>query len=229
MPRPLQGTIDTAGIDGRRERKVRLGTMTEFHPIAPVANNRLAEAPVDPEFLDRWSPRAFSSDPVSEETIHSLFEAARWAPSSGNEQPWTYIYSSNPDEHQRLLSLLDASNQRWASHAPVLAFAIARLRRAKSGKPNRHAQFDTGTSWGYLALEARKLGLYAHGMGGFDLEHSYDVLNVPRDKYEVMAAIAIGYCGDPATLVDKDRVREKPNDRKHVTEFAFHGALPAEL
>ncbi len=205
-----------------------MGVMTELHPIAPVANNRVADAPVDPGFPDRWSPRAFSSEPVSEEAILSLFEAARWAPSSGNEQPWTYIYSSTADEHQRLLSLLDASNQRWASHAPVLAFAVARLKWTKTGKPNRHAQFDTGTSWGYLALEARKLGLYAHGMGGFDVERSYDVLNIPRDAYEVMAAIAIGYYGDPATLVERDRTREKPSGRKHVSEFAFHGALPAQ-
>jgi nitroreductase len=110
----------------------------------------------------------------------------------------------------------------------VLAFAVARLKTAKTGTLNRHAQFDTGTSWGYLALEARKLGLYAHGMGGFDLERSYDVLNIPRDAYEVMAAIAIGYYGDPATLVERDQTREKPSGRKHVSEFAFHGALPAE-
>jgi nitroreductase len=205
-----------------------LGAMTELHPIAPVANDRVADAPVDAGFLDRWSPRAFSSEPVSEETVLSLFEAARWAPSSGNEQPWTYIYSSTADEHQRLLSLLNPSNQRWASRASVLAFAVARLKTAKTGSVNRHAQFDTGTSWGYLALEARKLGLYAHGMGGFDLERSYDVLNIPRDAYEVMAAIAIGYYGDPATLVERDWTREKPSARKHVSEFAFHGAFPAE-
>lgn len=201
--------------------------MTELHPIAPVANDRVADSPVDPAFLDRWSPRAFSSEPVSEETLLSLFEAARWAPSSGNHQPWTYIYSSNADEHQRLLSLLDESNQPWASKAAVLAFVVARL-KTKTGRVNRHAQFDTGTSWGFLALEARKLGLYAHGMGGFDLERSYEVLNIPPDSYEVMAAIAIGYYGDPSTLMEKDRTREHPNGRHHVSMFAFRGSLPAE-
>ena len=202
--------------------------MTELHAIAPVVNDRVADATIDPAFLDRWSPRAFSSEPVSEETILSLFEAARWAPSSGNEQPWTYVYSSTPEEHGRLLSLLSASNQAWASRAPVLAFALARLKTSTTGRPNRHAQFDTGTSWGYLALEARKIGLYAHGMGGFDLERSYEVLNVPRDAYEVMAAIAIGYYGDPVTLVEKDRMREKPNGRKHVSEFAHRGTRPGK-
>ena len=203
-------------------------TMTELHPIAPVANDRIADSPVDPGFLDRWSPRAFSSEPVSEETILSLFEAARWAPSSGNHQPWRYVYSSTPEEHGRLLSLLSSSNQRWASKAPVLAFAIAHLKVSKTGLLNRHAQFDTGTSWGYLALEARRLGLYAHGMGGFDHERSYEVLNVSREDYEVMAAIAIGYYGDASALVEKDLTREKPNGRRHVSEFAFHGAFPAE-
>lgn len=201
--------------------------MSELHPIAPVANDRVADSPVDPAFLDRWSPRAFSSEPVSEETLLSLFEAARWAPSSGNHQPWVYIYSSNAEEHQRLLSLLDLSNQRWAAKAAVLAFAVARL-KTKTGRMNRHAQFDTGTSWGFFALEARKLGLYAHGMGGFDVERSYDVLNLPRDSYEVMAAIAIGHYGDPSTLVEKDRTREHPNGRHHVSTFAFHGSLPSE-
>ena len=205
-----------------------MGAMTELHPIAPVANDRVADSPVDPGFLDRWSPRAFSSDPVSEETVLSLLEAARWAPSSGNHQPWRYIYSSTAEEHERLLSLLNPSNQRWAWKAPVLAFAIARLKVSKTGQVNRHAQFDTGTSWGYLALEARKLGLYAHGMGGFNHERSYEVLNVPRDEYEVMAAIAIGYYGDASTLVEKDRTREHPNGRRHVSEFAFRGVLPAE-
>lgn len=205
-----------------------MATMSELHPTAPVANDRVADSPVDPAFLDRWSPRAFSSEPVSEEMVLSLFEAARWAPSSGNHQPWTYIYSSTAEEHQRLLSLLNPSNQRWASRAPVLAFALARLKVSKTGQLNRHAQFDTGTSWGFLALEARKLGLYAHGMGGFDLERSYDALNIPRDSYEVMAAIAIGYYGDPSTLVEKDLTREHPNGRHHVSTFAFHGSLPSE-
>jgi nitroreductase len=201
--------------------------MTELHPIAPIVNNRVADSAVDPDFLDRWSPRAFSLEPVAEEKVLSLFEAARWAPSSGNHQPWIYIYSSNAEEHERLLSLLEPSNQRWAARAPVLAFAVARL-KTKSGRTNRHAQFDTGTSWGYLALEARRLGLYAHGMGGFDLDRSYEVLNVPRDSYEVMAAIAIGYYGDPSTLVEKDLTREHPNGRHHVSSFAFHGSLPSE-
>lgn len=202
--------------------------MTDLHEIAPVANDRIADSPVDPMFLDRWSPRAFSSQPVTEETLFSLFEAARWAPSSGNEQPWIYVYSTTDAERLRFLSLLSEDN-RWASGAPVLAFAIARLIRTKTGKLNRHAQFDTGTSWGYLALEARKLGLYAHGMAGFDVGRSYEVLNASPDQHEVMIAIAIGYYGDPAALVERDRTREKPNGRKPVSEFVFRGSFPVPL
>jgi len=189
---------------------------------------RKADYPIEPFLLDRWSPRAMSGEEISTDELMRMFEAARWAPSSGNHQPWRYIYSNSAEEHERLLSLLNPSNRRWAWKAPVLAFAIARLKVSKTGQVNRHAQFDTGTSWGYLALEARKLGLYAHGMGGFDHERSYEVLNVPRDEYEVMAAIAIGYYGDASTLVEKDRTREHPNGRRHVSEFAFRGALPAE-
>jgi len=191
-----------------------------------VANGRVPDAPVDAAFLDRWSPRAFSSEPLPEMTILSLFEAARWAPSSGNEQPWTYVYASTPDELMRFLPILEETNQIWVRHAPMIAFAIARLNSAKSGKRNRHAQFDTGSSWISLALQARKLGLYAHAMAGFDIEKAHAVLNVPKDRYEIMAAIAVGKYGDPANLDEFNRKREIASSRKHVSEFAFHGPLP---
>jgi nitroreductase len=157
-----------------------------------------------------------------------LFEAARWAPSSGNEQPWIYLYANSPDDHRRFLDLLDNGNQSWAFRAPVLAFVIAR-QHTRKGNPNRTAQFDTGSSWMSLALQARRLGLYAHGMAGFDVDRSYHVLHVPRDRYSVMAAIAIGHRGDPSVLAEKNRVRESPNSRNPVSAFAFPGVMPEEL
>lgn len=188
---------------------------------------RNADAPIDPQFLDRWSPRSFTAQAVTDAELRSLFEAARWAPSSGNEQPWIYLYANSPEDHELFLSLLNPGNQAWAFRAPVLAFVMAR-RLTKRGNPNRTAQFDTGSSWMSLALQARKLGLYAHGMAGFDVDKSYDVLRVPRDRYEVIAAIAIGHRGDPAVLEEKNRVRESPNPRQPTAAFAFAGVMPED-
>ena len=122
--------------------------------------------------------------------------------------------------------MLDDSNQVWVKNAPMIAFVIARLTRARNGKPNRTAQFDTGSSWMSLALEARRLGLYAHAMAGFDMDRARETLQVPREGYEIMAAIAIGKYGDPADLDDYNRAREKPSTRKHASEFVFEGPLP---
>lgn len=200
--------------------------MPDSEPRPLVINGRVADSPVDPAFLDRWSPRAFSPEPLDEESILSLFEAARWAPSAGNEQPWIYLYATSPEEHARFLAVLDESNQTWARNAPMIAFVVARLTLARNGRPNRTAQFDTGSSWISLALEARKLGLYAHAMAGFDSNRAHETLAVPREAYEVMAAIAIGRYGYPDQLSEYNRGREKPSTRKHVSEFVFHGPLP---
>jgi nitroreductase len=199
--------------------------MSESESPALVVNGRAADADVDPQFLDRWSPRAFSPEPLDESVILSLLEAARWAPSAGNEQPWIYVYATSPEEHARFLDILDESNQSWVKSAPVIAFVIARLTIARNGRPNRTAQFDTGSSWLSLALEARRLGIYAHAMAGFDADKAHDVLAVPREGYEVMAAIAIGKYGDPEELSEFNRGREKPNTRRHVSEFAFRGSF----
>ncbi len=199
--------------------------MSDTLPGLLVVNGREADAPVDSQFLDRWSPRAFSPEPLDTEMIESLFEAARWAPSAGNEQPWVYLYATSNEDRVQFLAILDGSNQIWVQHAPMIAFVLARLTTAR-GKHNRTAQFDTGASWVSLALEARRLGLYAHAMAGFDEDKAYEVLRVPNDRYEVMAAIAIGKYGDPSQLDEKNRKREKPSTRKHSSEFAFQGPLP---
>lgn len=200
--------------------------MTEPSHGPQVVNGRVPDAPVDAVFLDRWSPRAFSPEPLPEATILSLFEAARWAPSSGNMQPWTYVYATTAEERALFLPLLDEFNRIWVQHAPMIAFVMALLHSPKSGKPNRHAQFDAGSSWMSIALQARRLGLYAHAMGGFDVDQAHVVLNAPRDKYDIMAAIAIGRYGSIDDLDDYNRKRETPSSRKQVSEFAFRGPLP---
>lgn len=178
-------------------------------------------------FLDRWSPRAFSSQPVSQELIDALFEAARWAPSAGNHQPWLYLYAVGEPDHSTFLSVLVEKNQLWARNAPVLAFALAKRKLAGKDAPNAWATFDTGASWMALALEARKLGLYTHAMAGFDPAAAYEKLRIPEAEYQVMAAIAIGWMGNPAELPEEFRAREKPSDRKPLGEVAHRGPLGA--
>ncbi len=212
---------------------------------------RLAEAEVDAQFLDRWSPRAFSEEPVPAEALRSLFEAARWAPSSANGQPWFFLWrlvrvkgvsagervcvqvqymiylrphgtlsaplcqtipQSEWDREVFLASL------PWALRAPVLIYLLCRRNWQKSGRPNDWAKFDAGAAWMSLALQARKLGLYAHAMAGFDREKAYVALNVPKEEFEIIAAIAVGYWGDPLKLPPDLQEREKPTQRKTLTE-----------
>jgi nitroreductase len=187
----------------------------------PSTNPRAPETEVDSMFIDRWSPRAFLPDPIPEYQVKTLFEAARWAPSSFNEQPWLFLYATEPEKRKIFVSLLLEKNQRWADRVPLLIFIIARRRFAKGGTENRHANFDAGAAWMSLALQARKLGLYAHAMAGFRLEKSYEVLGVAKEDYEVIAAIAVGRLGDSSKLPDDLLQMEAPKDRKPLAEVAF--------
>jgi len=184
------------------------------------ANPRVPETQVDSMFVDRWSPRAFLDEPIPEHQIKTLFEAARWAPSCFNEQPWLFVYATEPEQRKIFTSLLVDKNQRWAASAPLLMFVVARRKFLKGGTENRHAKFDAGAAWMSLALQARKLGLYAHAMAGFHLERSYEVLGVPKEDYEVIAAVAAGRLGDSSGLPDDLRRMELPKDRKELAEVA---------
>jgi nitroreductase len=186
-------------------------------------SRRAGEAQVDRLFLDRWSPRAFDPAPIPEETLASLFEAARWAPSCFNEQPWLFVYARSETDRARLLALLSEKNRTWARRAPVLAIVFAHRRFAKSQKPNRWSAFDAGAAWMSLALQARLLGLDTHAMGGFDDERSYEALGVPRDDYQAMAAIAIGRRGPAGDLPEDLAARETPSPRKPLSEVAREG------
>jgi len=192
-----------------------------------ACSKREPDAAVDPMFPDRWSPRAFKPEPVSEAELAQLFEAARWAPSSMNEQPWRFVYARTPAALARFRPLLREMNQVWASRAPVLIFLFATRRFAADGRRNRTAQFDCGAAWMSLALQARKMGLYTHAMAGIHREATYEALGVPEDEYEVMAALAVGHRDHPRLLPADLRQRECPSSRRQVAEFVFDTAFPA--
>jgi nitroreductase len=187
---------------------------------AKPPNARTPDWDIDSMFVDRWSPRGFRSDPLTEREIQTLFEAARWAPSCFNEQPWLFVYATAPEQRQKLVACLMPKNQLWAGRAPLLMFVLARRKFQKTGQENRHAPFDAGAAWMALALQARKLGLYAHAMAGFSLDKAYDTLGLSRDDFLVMAAIAVGRLGDAAALPDDLRAMEAPNSRKPHAEVA---------
>src|SRR5712691_7712240 len=150
--------------------------------------------PIEEVLKRRWSPRAFSDRMVEPEKLRSLFEAARWAPSSFNEQPWFFIVATKQklEDHARLLSCLVEKNQQWARLAPVLMVSVAKLKFEKTGKPNRHAFHDVGLAMGNMLVEATALGLFIHQMAGFSPEKVREIYGVPED-FEPVAAIAIGY------------------------------------
>jgi nitroreductase len=178
--------------------------------------------PIHEVMRRRWSPRAFDDRPIEPEKLRSLFEAARWAPSSNNEQPWRFLVATkdNKLEHDRLLNCLVEANQKWAYRAPVLLLSVAKL-QFEDGSPNRHALHDTGMAVENLSLQATELGLVAHQMAGFLIDRASADCNIPAG-YEPVAIMAIGYPGDPALLSDRLRAREtQPRDRKPVTEFVY--------
>ncbi|MEM9675080.1 MAG: nitroreductase family protein [Cyclobacteriaceae bacterium] len=170
---------------------------------------------IDTLIEQRFSPKHFADRAVSEEQLHQLFEAARRAPSSFNEQPWRFIYATqeHPEAYQKLLSCISEHNQQWAKSAPVLMLSLAKKHFSRNEKPNRHAWHDTGTAIGFLLLKATEMDLYAHQMAGFNPEKAREVLGIPNE-YDPVAMMAVGYLGE----------EENPNKlRKPVNEIAFTG------
>lgn len=171
----------------------------------------------------RWSPRAFSERPVEPEALRSLLEAARWAPSSSNEQPWSFIVSTKEDQaaHGRLVGCLMEGNIPWAQRAPVLMVSVARVSFEDEGKPNRHAFHDVGQAVAGLSVQATALGLFVHQMAGFYPEKVRELYAIPKE-FEPVATLALGYPGDPESLPEKFRGRESaPRERKPLAEFVF--------
>lgn len=192
---------------------------------------RTPDHPIDPLFHQRWSPRAFDGSDMPDEDLLSLFEAARWAPSAFNSQPWRFLYAKRSDANwERFLGLLIPFNRGWAHSASALIYILSDRTPSvdKGGAPvvSHSHSFDAGAAWMALALQASRLGYHAHGMSGVEFDRAREALEVP-ERFRLEAAAAVGRMGDPAILDDKLRAREAPSGRKAVAEFAFRGNFPA--
>ena len=188
-------------------------------------NDKLADAQyaIEDSVRKRWSPLAFSDRLVEREKLLSVLEAARWAASSYNEQPWSFIIATkeNPVEFERLLSVLAEGNQEWARNAPVLMLSVAKLHFERNGKENRHAFHDVGAASANLAIQAAALDLFVHQMAGFDVLKAKEVYQIHTD-YEPASAIALGYLGNSQTLSESLQQRESnPRTRKPLDKFVF--------
>ena len=191
---------------------------------AAVTQSLEIEHPVLDVIRQRWSPAIFSPRPVETEKLLSVLEAARWAPSSNNEQPWSFLVArkEEPEEFARMLSCLVPGNVRWAQHVPVLMLSAAKLRFDRDGKPNRHAWHDTGIATGFLMLQAVAVGLFAHGMAGFDPDKARQLYGIP-ETHEAVAAIALGYLGDERGAPEELRRRNVHRPRRTLEQFVFGG------
>jgi len=192
--------------------------------------SRTPDHPIDPLFLERWSPRAFDGSEVPDSDLMAMFEAARWAPSAFNSQPWRFLYAKRGDgDWERFLSLLIPWNQGWAHSASVLIYILSDSMpmTGKDGAPqgSHSHSFDAGAAWACLALQATKMGYHAHGMSGIQMDKAREELRVP-ERWRIEAAAVVGRIGDPAMLDDKLRAREVPSGRKGVGEFVFRGGFP---
>lgn len=190
-------------------------------------SHRHPSHPVSPLFVNRWSPRAFSGERISEEQLFSLFEAARWAPSANNSQPWRFIYALNgTPEWAPVHGLLNESNQRWAAGASALVVLVSKTthirRDAIEPTPLRSHSLDAGAAWASLAFQAELNGWRTHAIGGFDRDRARAVLAVPAD-FHVEVAIAIGRQADAESLPEDLRARETPNQRRPLHEIVSQG------
>lgn len=186
------------------------------------SQKRQPDHPVERIFVDRWSPRAMSGEELCDEELLTLFEAARWAPSSGNNQPWRLLYASRSSRHWPLFfDLLAEGNQVWCARAAVLVVVISKTTFG-NGKPCRTHSYDSGAAWMSLALQGSLLGLVVHGMQGFDYERARIELGIP-EEFQVEAMAAIGRPGRMEDLPEQLQARETPSDRRPLTESVCAG------
>jgi len=190
-----------------------------------TSSQRIAEFEVAPQFINRWSPRAFTGEAIPENTLFAFFEAARWAPSASNEQPWRFIYTRRGDASwQGFVDVLSENNRQWAQNASALVIIVSKkTRAARDGggeQTSRSHSFDTGAAWAHFALQASLSGWATHGIGGFDREKSRELFQIP-ENYAVEAAVAIGRQGERETLPESLRGRETPNGRLPLNNIVF--------
>jgi nitroreductase len=206
------GAIHPVSIAGRSEV-----TMIKGSEI------RQTQVPVDRLFLDRWSPRAMSGEPLEQSELAVLFEAARWAPSSGNAQPWRILYARrDTPAWATFFGLLVPGNQAWARHAAALLVFISRQISERTGKPAVTHAYDTGAAWENLALQGSLKGYVVHGMEGFDYERARTELAIPPE-FQVQAMAAIGKPGAKQNLPEKLQQREFPSERRALEQTVCEG------
>lgn len=189
------------------------------------------ETGINPIIAHRWSPRAFSDKAVSSEDLTKIFDAARWAASSYNEQPWRFLVGRKGDAtYKKIFDTLIEFNQGWAKSAPVLVLSAAKKTFSHNQSPNNYGIHDTGAATATLTLQATALGLHSHGMAGFDAAKARDAFKIPED-FEIGAVTALGYLGDTATLPEGLQAQETaPRTRKPLAEVVFsEWGTPASL
>jgi Nitroreductase len=191
----------------------------EIEQMVMQKSTEMKAAGVMSEIKNRRSGRAYASTPIKANDVQSLFEAARWAPSSMNEQPWTYLYATNeqPELKEKLISVLNESNRIWASHAPLLILSLYRKNLLRNDLPNGSAKYDLGGANAFLSLQATNLGLNVHQMGGYDRAKAKELLNVP-DHYDFGVILAIGYPGDSTSLPEHLQLREAAPRERYIQE-----------
>ena len=186
---------------------------------------RTVEASVSALFPGRWSRRGISDRPVDEAMLASLFEAARWAPSSFNEQPWRFVVATTDEELARFRPWVMDGNRAWSDRAPVLCFVLARRTSARDGSPNAAAAFDTGAAWMSLALQAHVLGLTTHAMGGIHRDAIHVGLGADPELWQVICGLVIGWPDPEAPLTGWAAEAEAPNGRRPLAQIVHRGGL----
>ncbi len=194
--------------------------MTQY-PHSEIPKGRKSTYPIDSIFLNRYSPRAMTGDSLQKEDILLLLEAARWAPSSYNNQPWRFAFALKEDARwSSFLNLLVPFNQNWAQNASALLILISKKTFEHNGKWSKTHSFDTGAAWAFLALQGSMRGLVVHGMEGFNYEKAHMLLNLSED-YQIEAMAAIGHKASSLTLSKDLREKEKPSTRKPLKDLLF--------
>ena len=200
--------------------------------MTTTSNYRQADYPIEPSFLNRWSPRAFTGETISGTELLTILEAGRWAPSAFNSQPWRFVYAlRDTPEWDKLFPILVEFNQGWVKSASALVILISKTHfiapGATEAKLSHSHSFDTGAAWGAIAHQAQLLGFQAHGMTGLHFDKATEILGLP-DGYRVEAAAAVGRLGDKAQLPEYLQARETPSPRRPLSEVSFNGTFIAD-